>query len=101
MPTSIHSIAVILGAVLLGEAISRDVIWGLVVVLGGVVLVVRGQALHRDRGQRCAGGPAAPARAEPRRRDIQGLRALAVTMVVAYHARLPVPVGSPESTSSS
>lgn len=36
-------IAVILGAVLLGEAISRDVIWGLVVVLGGVVLVVRGE----------------------------------------------------------
>jgi len=35
----------------------------------------------------------APARAEPRRRDIQGLRALAVAMVVAYHARLPVPGG--------
>ncbi|NCY17881.1 MAG: EamA family transporter, partial [Actinobacteria bacterium] len=36
-------VAVILGAVILGETISRDVIWGLVVVLGGVVLVVRGE----------------------------------------------------------
>lgn len=38
-------VAVILGAAILGEAISRDVIWGLVVVLGGVVLVVRGERI--------------------------------------------------------
>jgi len=37
--------AVILGAAILGEAISRDVVWGLVVVLGGVVLVVRGERI--------------------------------------------------------
>lgn len=36
-------IAVMLGAVLLSEAITRDVIWGLVVVIGSVVLVVRGE----------------------------------------------------------
>jgi len=36
-------IAVILGALVLGEVISRDVIWGLIVVLSGVVLVVRGE----------------------------------------------------------
>jgi len=34
-----------------------------------------------------------PAHGEHRRRDIQGLRALAVLMVVAFHARLPVPGG--------
>lgn len=36
-------VAVILGAVVLGEVISRDVVWGLIVVLGGVVLVVSGE----------------------------------------------------------
>lgn len=36
-------VAVILGAAILGEAITRDVVWGLVVVLGGVVLVVNGE----------------------------------------------------------
>jgi peptidoglycan/LPS O-acetylase OafA/YrhL len=35
----------------------------------------------------------APAQELHRRRDIQGLRALAVIMVVAFHARLPVPGG--------
>lgn len=40
-------VAVILGAAFLSEAISRDVIWGLVVVLGGVVLVVRGERVRK------------------------------------------------------
>lgn len=39
-------VAVILGAAILGEAISRDVIWGLIVVLSGVVLVVRGEQVR-------------------------------------------------------
>lgn len=34
-----------------------------------------------------------PARIAHRRRDIQGLRAIAVIMVVAYHAQLPMPGG--------
>lgn len=36
-------VAVLLGSLLLGEAITRDVVLGLVVVLGGVVLVIRGE----------------------------------------------------------
>ena len=37
--------------------------------------------------------PEAPARASNRRADIQGLRAVAVLLVVAFHAKLPVPGG--------
>lgn len=37
------AVAVLLGALVLSEAITRDVVWGLIVVLGGVVLVVRGE----------------------------------------------------------
>jgi peptidoglycan/LPS O-acetylase OafA/YrhL len=36
---------------------------------------------------------AAPSRTSSRRRDIQGLRAIAVLLVVAFHARLPIPGG--------
>lgn len=36
-------VAVLLGALVLSESITRDVVWGLVVVLGGVMLVVRGE----------------------------------------------------------
>ena len=39
-----------------------------------------------------AGAPSAPA-ATPVRRDIQGLRAIAVLAVIAFHAGLPVPGG--------
>ena len=35
----------------------------------------------------------APARLAPRRADIEGLRGLAILMVVAYHARLPGAAG--------
>ena len=35
----------------------------------------------------------APATTSRRRADIQGMRALAVLLVVAFHARLPIPGG--------
>jgi len=37
------AVAVLLGALVLSESITRDVVWGLIVVLGGVILVVRGE----------------------------------------------------------
>ncbi|HWM14134.1 MAG TPA: acyltransferase family protein [Gaiellaceae bacterium] len=47
------------------------------------------QRAHGPQRQAAAGGK----RAERRRRDVQGLRAVAVSLVVAYHAGLPVPGG--------
>lgn len=48
-----------------------------------------GAAVTRSDARRAGDGHAVSAR----RADIQGLRALAVTLVVAYHAGLPVPGG--------
>lgn len=39
-------VAVILGAILIGEAITRDVVLGLTVTVGGVVLVIAGEREH-------------------------------------------------------
>lgn len=40
------AIAVLLGVLILGEALTRDVLIGLTVVLGGVILVIRGERMR-------------------------------------------------------
>lgn len=46
-----------------------------------------------DSAESVPGTSAGPGQGDAFRRDIQGLRALAVLMVIAFHARLPLPGG--------
>lgn len=54
------AVAVFLGLVLYSEAITSDVVVGLTVVLGGVVLVVTGEGLRSRRDRSLAGEVSAP-----------------------------------------